>query len=245
MLPDAGIQLYTLRGPASQDLPGVLAALADLGYTKVEFAGYHGHAPQEVKRILADVGLAAPAAHATLGQMREDIDALIEHAVAVGHHYLVCAWMSPDQRTSLDAWRGICHEFNHFGEKCAAAGVQFAFHNHEFEFEELDGRMPYDLILERTDAGLVKLELDWYWTAYAGQDTIALMQAHPDRFRLFHVKDMATDRSMVDVGDGTLDFAALIEAARGVGGQHFFVERDNATEPLVTARRSIAHLRTL
>jgi sugar phosphate isomerase/epimerase len=240
-----GIQLYTLRGLMERDVASTLKTVARIGYRKVEFAGYFGLEHSEVRDLLASNNLMSPSTHATLGLLREDVDGWIEACNAVGHDYLVCSWMSPDQHRSLDSWRGIVHELNHFGEKCRDAGIQFAYHNHDFEFETLDGTRPYDLILGETDPSLVKLELDWFWTAFARVDTKALMRANPDRYKLFHVKDMNVQREMTDPGQGTLPFSDLLALAGEIGGEHLYVERDNPVDPLQTARQGFEHITSL
>jgi len=127
---------------------------------------------------------------------------------------------------------------NGFGATCAEHGIQLAYHNHDFEFAPIGGVVPYDLLLERCDAKLVKFEMDLFWAVKAGVDSAAYFHAHPGRFPLCHVKDMTENGDMVAVGDGRIDFATLFDAGTTGGLQHYFVEHDNPEEPLASIQRS-------
>ena len=167
-----GVQLYTLRDLTKDDLGGVLKKLADIGYNEVEFAGYFDHSPKEVRKMLDDNGLTAPAAHASVQQLREDMDGLIAAAKTVGHRYLVCPWIGEKDRTS-DGYKALAEVFNKAGDACKRAGIRFAYHNHDFEFDKVDGTIAYDLLLAETDPNLVWMELDFYWIVKAGHDALA------------------------------------------------------------------------
>jgi sugar phosphate isomerase/epimerase len=142
---------------------------------------------------------------------------------------------------------------NQAGTACQAAGLQFAYHNHDFEFVPIDGRVPYDILLENTDARLVKLELDLFWITFAGGDPLAQFARSPGRFPLVHVKDMtpkptldaSPERVMVDVGKGSIDWKRIFAQSRAGGIQHYFVEHDQPSDPLASARASYDFLHQL
>ena len=156
-----GIQLYTLRGLMGESVPNTLKGLADIGYDEVEFAGYYDHSPEDIASMLDDNGLAAPSAHVSLDEMRNYADEAIAAANTIGHNYLVLGWLSPEERQTLDQYRQHAQLCSTFGEKCRDAGIQFAWHNHEFEYEAIDGTVPMDLLLAETDSDLVKMEIDF------------------------------------------------------------------------------------
>ena len=235
-----GIQLYTVRKPMSEDVRGTLEALAEIGYREVEFAGYYDHGPAAIRDMLAELGLASPSAHVPIERLREDPERVIDDFATIGHEYLVVPWLSPEERSSLDRYRAHAELFNRVSEQCAAAGLGFAYHNHEFEFEPIDGVLPIDLLLAETDPERVKIELDLYWITVAGADPFAYFDRHPGRFPLCHVKDMAADGSMTDVGTGQIDFSALFAARDLAGFEHYYVERDDAADPLASAANSFA-----
>ena len=238
-------QLYTARDLMAADADKTLSRLAAIGYDEVEFAGYHDHAPKDIRAMLDNAGLAAPSAHVPLEMIRKAPDALIDAAKIVGHDYLVLAWLAPPERQSLDQYRSHAELCNRFGERCKEAGIQLAYHNHEFEFEILDGELPMDLLLAEVDADLMQIELDLYWTVVAGQDPIAFFNANAGRVALCHVKDRAEDGSMTDPGAGTIDFAAVFAESGVAGLRHYFVERDDAPDPLETAASAHSYLRDL
>src|SRR5262249_38949071 len=185
-----GLQLYTVRNEMAKDFEGSLKKVADLGYREVEFAGYYKRAPKDVRAILDSCGLAAPSAHVPRGEIRSQLEKTIEAAKIIGHRFLICPYLEEKDRKSLDDYKRHAESFNKAGETCRKAGIQFGYHNHDFEFEAKNGKLPYDLLLDETDKNLVKMELDLYWISKAGQDPIAYLNKHKDRFVLFHVKDM-------------------------------------------------------
>jgi len=228
-LPAVGLQLYTVRSVLENDFPGTMETVAEIGYDEVEFAGYYDRSPEEIGAMLDDLGLSAPAAHVPLQHIREAPDALIQTAQAVGHDYLVCPYLREADRGSLDAYRQRASEFSEFGRRCTDAGLQFAYHNHDFEFQAMDGTLPYDVLLEETDPSHVQMELDLYWVAAAGHDPTDYITRNPDRYPLCHVKDRTADGEMVSVGAGQMDFAAIFRAGNF---EHYFVEHDNPEDPM-------------
>lgn len=233
-----GIQLYTVRDRMAEDVPGTLQRIAEIGYDEVEFAGYFDNTPAEIKGFMDALGLDSPSAHVSIDDIRGSSEQLIETAQTLGNRYIVLGWLAPDVRGTLDDYRGHIDLVAGFAEQCRAAGLQFAWHNHDFEFIELEGQVPMDMILDRTDAELVQVELDFYWTAKAGVDPLGYFERHPGRFPMCHVKDMAADTSMADVGDGTIDFASLFAASELAGLEHYYVERDDATDTFASATNS-------
>ena len=239
-----GVQLYTVRSLMENDFVGTIRRVAAMGYTEVEFAGYYDQDPADILELLEELGLTAPAAHVPIEDLRADLTGIIESAKAVGLTYIICPYLSEEERT-LEHYRQHAMFFNEAGEACREYGLQFAYHNHDFEFIETDGVIPYDLLLADTNPDLVKLELDLYWTAKAGVRPEDLFARHPGRFPCVHVKDMGADGEIVQVGQGSIDFAALFAHSEQAGIQHYFVEHDNPADPLKSVTGAIAHLRTL
>ena len=237
----SGLQLYTIRELMGNDVPPALALVAGVGYRHVEFAGYFGHPAGELRLMLDDMGLTAPAAHVSLEDMAENQDAAIESALTLGHRYLVVPWLSPESRATLDGYYRLAEQLNALGEACNRAGLRFAYHNHDFEFELTDGGVPYDVLLDGTDPALVEFELDLYWIRAGGRSELEYFERYPGRFTLWHVKDMDTRGEMADVGDGVIDFAALLDRD-DTGVRYAFVERDDSPDPESTIRRSYAAL---
>ena len=239
-----GVQLYTVRDLMKADFAGTLAKVAKAGYQEVEFAGYFDHKPEDVKKLLADLGLQAPAVHVGIDLLRDKLDATLETAKIIGHKYIVCPWLAPEDRT-LEKYKEHATLFNKAGAACKKAGLQFAYHNHDFEFEAQDGKIPYDLLLAETDPALVQMELDLFWIRKGGHDALAYFEKHPGRFPLCHVKDMAEDGKMAEVGAGQIDFAQIFSHSKHAGLQHYFVEHDNPEDALQSITASYQYLKKL
>jgi sugar phosphate isomerase/epimerase len=240
-----GIQLYTVRDVLKQDFEGTLSRIGAIGYREVEFAGYFDHTPEQVKAALASAGLTAPATHVGPDNLDKGWDAVVHTAKAIGHEYVIVAWIPEERRKTIDDWKRIAEQLNQAGTACRAAGQQFAYHNHDFEFVPLGDRVPYDILLENTDASLVKLELDLFWITKGGADPLAYFARFPHRFPLVHVKDMTAAGEMVDVGKGVIDWRRLFARRAEAGIRHYFVEHDEPADPLASIRASYQYLRRL
>jgi sugar phosphate isomerase/epimerase len=239
-----GVQLYTIRDALKADFEGSLARVAEIGYREVEFAGYFDHPARDVRRILHRHGLAAPAAHISLEDIRTRWARTLDDAHTIGHRYLVCAWINDEDR-SPDGYRRVAAEFNGAAEAARKAGIGFAYHNHSYEFVPLAGRLPYDILLDGSDPELVKFEMDLFWITKGGGDPFAYFARYPGRFPLVHVKDMAADGRMVDVGQGTIPFGRILAQRDQAGIRHCFVEHDEPADPFASIAASYAWLRGL
>ncbi len=246
---EPGLQLYTLRELLAKDYRGTLEKVAAIGYREVQVSGRAGHAPGEIRSMLDGLGLRAPSTHLE-GPPEQEIEA----AHALGARYVFLS--APRQvvyqekgewriRTdlSLDDWKAIASELNAMGEAFSKAGLVFGYHNHHFEFTPVEGRLPYDVILEETDPERVRLEIDLGWAKAAGFDPLPAFARFPGRFPVCHVKDVLADGTFVDPGEGTVPFEAIFARAGQAGLRHYFVEHDTAPDPLATARAGYAYLK--
>lgn len=236
-----GVQLYTFRTLFESDYESVLKALAQIGYNDLEFAGYFEHDPKAVKASMDALGLVSNSAHVQLNDLRDNFDATIERAAMMGQSKLIIPWLAPEDR-NLDNYKAIADLLNERASPAKAAGMMVGYHNHEFEFETIDGVVPYDLLLERTDPTAVTMELDFYWTHVAGVDPLELFKKAPGRFSSCHIKDSSDTGEMVNIGDGVIDFAAIMAEAKAAGLECFYVENDNPSDPVAFAKASFAFL---
>lgn len=224
-----GIQLYTLRAELARDFEGSIRRVAEVGYREVELAGLYDRSPADVRALLDAVGLTAPAGHFPLASLGpEQLPKTIETCAALGHRWLVCPFLAAQDRTTLDQYKGHAETFGRAGEACRAAGMRFAYHNHDFELQPIEGKVPLEVLLASTDPQLVDFELDLYWVTKGGGDPLETFARHPGRFPLWHVKDMdATEqRSFAEVGTGVIDFPAIFARSEQAGAKHYFVEQD-------------------
>jgi len=240
-----GLQLYTVRDYMREEIATTLQRVADLGYTNVEFAGYFGQRPKRIREIVKAAGLRAPSGHVEFEQITQQPDLTIATALEIGHEYVVLGWLPQTARRNLDDYRVLANRLNQFARRCADHGLRFAYHNHDFEFRPVDGVRPIDVLLAQTAPGLVDFELDLYWISKAACDSAAFLREHSGRVRMCHVKDMAIDGSIADVGAGTLDFENLLQIAASSGVRHYFVEHDEPKDGMASAANSLRALERL
>lgn len=242
-----GIQLYTVRSLTSKDLEGTLASLARIGYKEVEFAGYFGRTPAQIRTALKTNKLTSPSTHIPLPASDDSWKKSLDEAKAVGHQWVVVPWLDAAQRPTGDGWGTLADRFNQLATMARARGLKFAYHNHDFELAPAGSSTALDLLLTRTDPKLVDFEMDLYWMVKAGADPLDFFKRYPRRFPLLHVKDAmaAPERTMVDVGQGTIDFRKIFAKSNQSGAKHMYVEHDNPADPLQSATTSYKHLATL
>lgn len=258
-----GLQLYTVRDAMAADPAGTLAKVAAIGYNSVEGATYtgsqkfYGMTPAEFVAQLKQNGLMMPSAHYRLGEetangnpvkgtMLHEWEKAVEDAAAVGIRYMVCAYLSAQERGDINHYKKFATELNKAGETCKKAGIQFCYHNHDFEFVNIEGQKPYDIILNETDKDLVKMELDLYWVNKIGVNPVDLFAQNKGRFPLWHVKDMdnTPDHAFTEVGNGTIDFKNIFTHAKDAGMKYFFVEQDRTPgDPFDSIKKSIAYIK--
>ncbi len=245
MVRNCGVQLYTVRAEMQKSVEATLARVASIGYKEVEFAGYFGRTPRQVADALKANGLTAPSVHIALGEIAEHTGKVLDAMGVMGHRYAVVPSIEARERTSLDSYRRIADQFNALGAATKQRGIQFAYHNHDFEFASIDGGVPYDVLLSRCDRALVMFEMDLYWINKAGRNPLDYFARHQGRFPLVHVKDMQRDGTMTEVGAGTLPFAKYVSKGPLAGIAHYFVEHDNPTDAFASIAASYKALSAL
>ena len=195
--------------------------------------------------MLDRLGLKAPGGHYGLPAIQDGLPQTIIEAKTLGFEYVIVPWL-PEEFRNRDGFVRVAELFNTTGEKLRAAGLRLGYHNHDFEFAELkDGGIGYDVLLEKTDPKLVWLELDLFWIRKGGRDPIDYFRRYPNRYRLVHIKDMAADGIMVDIGKGAMNWRELLGVARKAGVRHFLAEHDGASDALAFAKTSFDYLSTL
>jgi sugar phosphate isomerase/epimerase len=243
-----GVQLYTLRKEMGNDFEGSLQKIAAIGYEQVEFAGYYDRTPQQVKEILVRHELEAPSAHVSLADLRMKLDASIDAAKVIGHKLIVCPYLNPDDRKTIDDYKRHAETFNKAAAACKQAGIEFGYHNHDFEFIPIGGQVPLDVLMAETDKNLVKLELDLYWIKKGNQDALAYMKKYQGRVIAFHVKDMdnTPKQAFTEVGRGTINFKDIFAQSKSAGVKYYIVEQDQCPgSPFDSIKISHDYLRNL
>ncbi len=242
-----GLQLYTLRKEMEFSVERTLYDVGRLGYKEVEFAGYFGRPPRAIKQLLDRNGLKSPSAHVGLDKMKSGWYRTLNDASQMDQKWLVIAWLPEEDRNSVDAIKRTADLFNRSSRDAKTFGIRVAYHNHDWEFQEVEGRRIYDVLLEETDPELVDFELDLYWITKAGGDPMAYFSRWPKRFPLLHLKDSAgpPEHRMTEVGKGVVDFPAVFRTSEQAGIKHCYVEHDNPADPMASVATSFRYLDSL
>ncbi len=254
-----GVQLYTVRDLMQKDFEGTIASVAKAGYKNVEFAGYFGRTPQQVRAVLEKNGLKAPSTHVQYDELDDKFPSVLETSKAIGLEYVICPWIPEELRKSPDIWKQAAEKFNKAGEATKKAGMQFGYHNHWFEFLPTDGKLPYDELLQMCDPNLVKMEMDLCWISTTGTDPVKYFQKYPGRFPLVHVKDVKTmpkissggaqnfgdTVDLTEVGSGVIDWKRIFAHSKEAGIKYYIVEHDHPKEPLESITKSYQYLKNL
>lgn len=253
---EIGLQLWTVRNEMNADPKGTLEAIAEIGYKDVETAGYseglfYGMEKKEFKSLLSDLGLKTQSGHTRTGFLAPELkntmlgnfDAVCEDAAEMGQKTIVCGWFSEEERKDLESYKRLVDLFNKCGVTAKKHGVQFAHHNHDFEFHLTEGEIPYDILLNGTDEDLVKFQMDLYWVKKGGADAFEYFRNHPGRFTSWHVKDMddTPEQFFTEVGNGIIDFKEIFKYKKLSGMEYFFVEQDDCRDYKPLESIAISH----
>jgi len=272
-LPDPGIQLFTFFNVIDNDVQGTMKQIAAIGYKNIESAfskkgGYYGLKPRQFSSMLKDLGLAWRSHHvlgapfklppgaklptspdgkpitiSPMRNLRDNMQQLVDEAAEGGVEYLVCA---NTPINTMDDIKSSITVLNKTGEAAKKAGIQFAYHNHDAEFRAVEGKVPYEMFLSETNADVVKMELDLAWAIKGSSDPVALFQKQPGRFPLWHLKDLDKEKNTIlPVGEGTIDFKRIFNAAATSGMKYYFVEHDMPADPVKSITASINNLKKL
>ena len=248
-----GLQLYTLRDDLPKDPKGVLKQIADMGYKQIEsYEGpkglWWGMTNKELKSYLDELGLVMISSHC---DFKKDFDRKAAEASEVGLKYLIAPWLGPQKK--LDDFKKAAELFNKNGDICKKNGLKFAYHNHGYTFEKLEGQYPQDVLMQATNPDTVDYEMDIYWVAVPEEDPEAWLKKYPGRWKLVHVKDR--DKSApkgegdwsVDLGTGKLDYKKILKTAKDSGVEYFIVEQEKYTgsTPLKSAQVDADYMKNL
>jgi sugar phosphate isomerase/epimerase len=245
-----GLQLYTVRELFAPDPMGTLEKVAAIGYREVEFGGggYDSMDHAALRATMDRLGLVSPSLHIGYDALASDFDRSVGIAKTLGADTVVVPWMGEAHRNAA-GWSTAVANFSRWAERLKPAGLDFAYHNHDFEFTvKYGGRSLFDTLVADTDPELVKIELDLFWAVAAGEDPKAIIRRLPGRIYAYHVKDRTPDGKMTSVGEGTIDFADIFTLNDTAGVKHFYVENDQSPAPYLpdiqTSFAALSRLRT-
>ncbi len=285
LLDAVGIQLFSLPKTLEMDFEAGIGMLAEMGYKEIEMfgpytfsapsahegwkavtpmlgfsgSGFFGRSAQEVKALFDSHGLSVPSMHTDLDTLENHIEKFADAKAVLGFEYLVLPAIPDERRVTMDDYKKMADTFNTIGANAKKLGLKFAYHNHGYGLNMVDGQVPFEVMMDATDPGLVFLEMDIFWTMAGKADPATYLKKYLGRYHCMHLKDMKEQKTfsgdggdasqwvelfpnMASAGDGVVDFAALLPIAKENGVKHFFVEQDLVQDPAIALKKSYDHL---
>jgi sugar phosphate isomerase/epimerase len=248
-----GLQLYTLREDLPKDPKGILKQISGFGYKQIEgFEGkdglFWGMSHTDFKKYMDDLGMEFVSSHCNI---EKDFEKKAAQGGEIGMKYLISPYIGAQK--TIDDYKKYADKFNKLGDICKKNGLRFAYHNHGYTFEALDGQMPQDVLMQNTNPETVDYQMDIYWVVTPGADPVAWLQKYPNRFRLCHVKDRAKNATpkdhdaSVDLGTGSIDFPPILKVAKANGMQYYIVEQEKyeGSTPIKSVETDAAYMKNL
>ena len=252
-----GVQLFSVRHELGQDLAGTLKAVREAGFHQVETYGLPGATAAELRALLDDAGLVASSMHASYESVAADIGAVAQDAHTLGSPWVGVAWIPHEGEFSADDIDRAIADFTAAGEALKSEGLRFAYHCHGYEFRPAEGGGTlFDRFMERTEPGVVDVEMDVFWVQWPGADPVALIEKYPGRFPLYHMKDMREGTELGDLsgqapletnvplGHGMIDIPGIVRAAEKNGVEQYIIEYEYE-DALIAIEQGREYLETL
>jgi sugar phosphate isomerase/epimerase len=237
-----GLHFYTIRDAMQADVPGTLKKVADIGFKFIELASYadgkfYGYQPSDFRKMTDDLGLDILSSHAIIdvkGITLDEAKRIAEDHTKIGVNYCIHPWIVPEARKTLTSYKKLAAELNKVGSVMKEFKIQFGYHNHNFEFDTVEGKVPYyDILMAELDKDLVTMELDLFWAVKAGQNPVEMFHKYPGRFQILHLKDTFTKEASGNLSPIGVDIKELkkILAAKDIAGmKYLFTEMDATTD---------------
>jgi sugar phosphate isomerase/epimerase len=239
-----GIQLWTVRDVIGNDIKTVIRQIAEYGYKQVEIFFYSrdhkfwGLTSSEFRKLLDDNGLTSPSGHYVFGSYFNDenldmVKLSINAAQTLGSEYITIPSIDEKFKATLDDCKATAEKFNKLGEICKKEGLKLAYHNHNTEFKQFGDTYGFEVFLKETDPALINFEMDIYWLVRSDKDPITLFKQFPNRFPMWHIKDMDKNKpeENTEIGNGSIDFKPIFANAKLSGMKYFFVEQESNYQP--------------
>ncbi len=242
-----GIQMYTFRDELGSKFKETLQFIKTSGYDQIELAGYYGQTAETLYEWGQEIGVEYISTHHTTAPLRDSLTELMADAKTLKADFMVLAWLAPEERNSIDKFKALAQELNSWGATLKENGLKMVYHNHEFEFQSLDGEIPYEVLLADTDPDLVYFQLDVAWAYQSGIDPLKYYKLTPERFPLFHLKDMDAPGAtlVLDLGEGNIDYPTILPELLAHPNQYYFIEHDHTLDPHKTIETNMTYLKSL
>ena len=242
-----GLQLWTVRTECAKDFPGTIAAVAEMGYDGVEFAGYYERSAQDVRKMLDDNGIKCCGTHTHLDTLTGDnLPKTIEFNKVIGNKYLIVPWLDPKTHTTKESWLEVAKVFNDLAEKVKPEGMVVGYHAHAGDFKPIDGEKPWDILFDNTSNDVV-MQIDTANSMMGGADPVAYLKKYPGRSLTIHIKEYSPTNKKALMGEGNVNWKEVFEVCESTGGTQWYIIEEESGEypPLEAAKKSLENYNNL
>lgn len=241
-----GLQLWSVREDMNENLLDTIRNVAAMGYSGVQFAGFGTHTAEAVKEVMDEVNITAMGAHVQLDDLMKDFDGTVAYHKTIGNEDVIIPHLPEDMRGTPENYKKTALLLNRLGEDLSDKGLTLGYHNHDFEFDEYNGKTGLDIMFEHTDKDYLKMELDCFWASYTYNDPIMLLDKYGDRCVSLHIKDLKIEDEIpvsTELGTGTLPLLSYMQKGKELGVKYFIVEQEHFTsEPLLIAAENAKYM---
>jgi sugar phosphate isomerase/epimerase len=238
LLPDPGVVSYTFRNQFSDDLPGTLDLIKEMGITNIEFSNLFGYSAEDLRAELDARGMICTSYGVGYDALVNETERVAQEALTLGARFVRVAWIPHDGEFDIEDTRRAIRDFTEAGKILSEHGIQFAYHNHGYEFRPYEDGTLYDYMVQNSDPQYVNFQMDTFWVAQPGHDPVELLRTYPDRFLLVHLKDLKLDAEHdysgrapsdydVRLGTGQIDFEEFLRAAQDSAIEYFYIEDES------------------
>lgn len=266
------LQLYSVRDDLAADFKETLRKVKEMGYQGVEFAGLYNHSIEEVKKMLEELGLTAISAHVPYTDMVKDPQKVMTDYASLGCKYIAVPYLEEPYRPGTEAYPEVVGNIKMLGAAAKEHGMMLLYHNHDFEFQKVDGKNALDCLYESIPSDLLQTEIDTCWANVGGENPAEYVLKYRGRSPVVHLKDFVmpgkkpakmyhligindSDKQedsgafeFRPVGHGVQDIPSILEASEKAGASWIVVEQDEPSmgkTPLECAKMSMEFLKGL
>ena len=252
LLPDPGVVSYTFRNQFSEDTPGTLDMIKEMGITNIEFSNLFGYSAQEMRQMLDERGMIATSYGVSYDALVNNTEEVAEDALTLGAKFVRVAWIPHEGEFNIEDTRRAIRDFTEAGKILSEYGIQFAYHNHGYEFRPYGDGTLYDYMVQNSDPEYVNFQIDTFWVAQPGHDPVEVLRSYPDRILLVHMKDLSHDAEHnysgrapsdldVPLGTGQIDWEEFLKIAQDSAIEYFYIEdeTENVVERVPRSREYI------
>lgn len=239
------LQLYSVRTECAKDFGATIAAVAQMGYQGVEFAGYYDTSAAELRNILDDNGLKIAGTHTALDTVSpENLAATIEYNQIIGNQNLIIPWLNAADYATKDSWLKLADRFNELAEKLKIHNMRIGYHNHDFEFKPVDGEMPWDILAQATEKDVI-LQLDTANAIHGGADPLVYLKKYADRAVTIHIKEASHTKEKFYLGEGDVPWPEVVKTCQESGVTEWYIieEEKDFCEPLECVKTTLANFK--